>query len=56
MAVKLPEQASFAVYDAAGACVGFSLIGGENPIRLPENGSLVFIGSPRAQFEIQMNE
>ena len=56
MAVKLPEQASFAVYDAAGACVGFSLIGGVNPIRLPENGSLVFIGSPGAQFEIQMSE
>ncbi|MFR9710315.1 serine hydrolase domain-containing protein [Paenibacillus sp. MB22_1] len=53
--VDLPAKASFAVYDAAGACVNFSVASGSNQVKLPENGTIVFIGDPGMRFGIELN-
>lgn len=52
--VDLPAKTSFAVYDAAGACVNFSAASGNNEVKLPENGTIVFIGDPGARFGIEL--
>lgn len=52
MTVDLPENASFAVYDKE-SCVYFSTVSGNQPVKLPENGKVVFIGeAPGARFTI----
>ncbi|ANS76687.1 serine hydrolase [Paenibacillus yonginensis] len=55
MTVELPAQAAFAVYDAAGTCVNFSVVSGNNRVELPENGKIVFIGDPGKTFRIFLN-
>lgn len=52
--VNLPAKASFAVYDASGGCVNFSVVSGKNQVKLPENGTLVFIGDPGTRFGIEL--
>jgi CubicO group peptidase (beta-lactamase class C family) len=52
--VDLPVKTSFAVYDASGACVNFSVVSGNNQVKLPENGTLVFIGDPGTRFDIEL--
>ncbi|WP_059041116.1 serine hydrolase domain-containing protein [Paenibacillus rubinfantis] len=52
--VELPAKASFAVYDAAGVCVNFSVVSGNNEVKLPENGTIVLIGDPGSRFEIEL--
>ncbi|GJM81025.1 penicillin-binding protein [Paenibacillus sp. HMSSN-139] len=53
--VALPAKASFAVYDASGACVSFSVVSGNKGVKLPENGTIVFIGDPGTTFLISLN-
>ena len=43
MTVNLPENASFAVYDEE-SCVYYSTVNGNQPVKLPENGKVVYIG------------
>ncbi len=54
MTVDMPENASFAVYDAE-SCVFFSVVNGNQPVVLPENGKVVFIGTPGTSFSITVN-
>ena len=52
MTVNLPENASFAVYDEE-SCVYYSTVKGNQPVDLPENGKVVFIGeAPGVHFTI----
>lgn len=52
MTVNLPENASFAVYDEE-SCVYYSTVKGNQPVDLPENGKVVFIGeAPGDRFTI----
>lgn len=49
---KIVENGSFAVYDEEG-CIYFSVVNGNHPVVLPENGKVVFIGeSPGDRFTI----
>ncbi|REK74458.1 class A beta-lactamase-related serine hydrolase [Paenibacillus paeoniae] len=50
--VSMPLNASFAVYDANGKCVYFSIIEDKDQVTLPAGGSIVFVGDAGAQFEI----
>ncbi|NLV50984.1 MAG: serine hydrolase [Clostridiales bacterium] len=43
MTVSLPKNGSFAVYDEK-SCIYFSVVNGNRPVVLPENGKVVFIG------------
>ena len=52
MTVNLPENGSFAVYDEE-SCVYYSTVKGNQPVKLPENGKVVFIGeAPGVHFTI----
>jgi CubicO group peptidase (beta-lactamase class C family) len=52
MTVTLPENGSFAVYDEE-ACVYYTTVKGNRPVKLPENGKVVFIGAvPGDRFNI----
>lgn len=50
--VSMSQNASFAVYDAKGTCIYFSVIGGKDPVVLPLGGSIVFAGDAGTKFEI----
>lgn len=50
--VNMSSHASFAVYDAKGTCIYFSVIGGKDPVVLPFGGSIVFVGDAGTKFEI----
>lgn len=50
--VNLPQNSSFAVYDAKGVPVNYSLVTKNNRVRLPKGGVIVFSGSPNAKFEV----
>lgn len=50
--VNMSSNASFAVYDAKGTCIYFSVIGGKDPVELPAGGSIVFAGDAGTKFEI----
>ncbi len=50
--VSMSQNASFAVYDAKGTCIYFSVIGGKDPVVLPLGGSIVFAGNAGTKFEI----
>lgn len=52
--VSTPSKASFAVYDAKGTCIYFSVIGGKDQIRLPAGGSIVFAGDAGTKFEVSV--
>ncbi|HEY4391943.1 MAG TPA: serine hydrolase domain-containing protein [Paenibacillus sp.] len=54
LTVKMPEAGSFAVYDASGACVNFTVVSGVNEMVLPANAIIAFIGDPGSQFEISL--
>lgn len=54
MTVMLPANSAFAVYDEQGACVNYTIVSGNNKVKLPKNGSIVFAGSPGAEFKIAM--
>jgi CubicO group peptidase (beta-lactamase class C family) len=50
--VSMSPNASFAVYNAKGTCIYFSIIGGKDPVVLPLGGSIVFVGDAGTKFEI----
>lgn len=50
--VSMPPNASFAVYNAKGACSYFSVIGGKDQVELPAGGSIVFAGDVGVKFKI----
>ncbi|WP_018758425.1 serine hydrolase domain-containing protein [Paenibacillus terrigena] len=50
--VNMSTNASFAVYDAKGTCIYFSVIGGKDQVVLPWGGSIVFAGDAGTKFEV----
>ncbi|WP_314591103.1 serine hydrolase domain-containing protein [Paenibacillus terrigena] len=54
MTVTLPANSTFAVYDENGACINFSFVSGNNKVKLPKNGTVVFAGAPSAEFGITL--
>ncbi|WP_217581032.1 serine hydrolase [Lysinibacillus sp. GbtcB16] len=55
MTVSLPAKSSFAVYDEEGLYVNFTVVSGNNKVKLPKNGTVVFAGAPNSQFTITLN-
>ncbi|HDR4839418.1 TPA: serine hydrolase, partial [Bacillus cereus] len=55
MKVELPSGSSFSVYDENEVCVNFTVVSGNNKVKLPENGTVVFAGGPNTQFSIALN-
>ena len=55
MTVALPSKSSFAVYDEQGVCVNFTVASGNNKVKLPKNGTVVFAGAPNSEFAIKLN-
>jgi len=55
MTVALPSKSSFAVYDEKGVCVNFTVVSGNNKVKLPKNGTVVFAGAPNSEFAITLN-
>lgn len=50
--VTMPSNASYAVYNADGASIYFSVIGGKEQVELPAGGMIVFAGDAGVRFEI----
>ncbi|MGY4759567.1 serine hydrolase domain-containing protein [Paenibacillus caseinilyticus] len=50
--VSMSSKASFAVYNAEGICIYFSVIGTNDQVELPAGGSIVFAGDAGTKFEI----
>ncbi|AZS15467.1 serine hydrolase domain-containing protein [Paenibacillus lutimineralis] len=50
--VSMSQNASFAVFNAKGTCIYFSVIGGQDQVELPAGGSIVFAGDAGTKFEI----
>ncbi|MEC0172401.1 serine hydrolase [Paenibacillus graminis] len=50
--VSTSSNTSFAVYNAKGSCIYFSLIEGKDQVELPAGGSIVFAGDAGTKFEI----
>ncbi|MFI8709452.1 serine hydrolase domain-containing protein [Bacillus sp. NPDC077411] len=55
MIVALSSKSSFAVYDEKGVCVNFTVVSGNNKVKLPNNGTVVFAGAPNSEFAITLN-
>ncbi|MEK5251431.1 serine hydrolase domain-containing protein [Bacillus sp. FSL R9-9530] len=55
MTVTLPSQGAFAVYDENGVCVNFTIVSGNNKVKLPKNGTVVIAGAPNSEFAITLN-
>lgn len=54
MTVSMPAEGAFAVYNENGQCVNFTVISGNNKIKLPENGTVVFAGPAGVSFGIAL--
>ena len=55
MTVKLPHNGAFAVYDSSD-CIYFSTVSGNQPVILPAEGKIVFIGDvPGTRFYITID-
>lgn len=52
--VSLPSSGSYAVYDENGTIVAFSVINAEQPVVLPENGTIVFAGEAGSKFDVTL--
>ncbi len=52
MAVQLPENAGFWVYDSDGQVTASSVLWGDRSAVLPEDGLIVFAGAPGARFHL----
>lgn len=50
--VNMSSNASFAIYDAKGTCLLFSVIGNKDQVVLPLGGYIVFAGDVGTKFEI----
>jgi len=55
MTVALPENSAFAVYNEEGVCVNFTVVSGNNKVKLPKNGTVVFAGAPNSEFALTLN-
>ena len=55
MTVTLPAKGAFAVYDENGVCVNFTIVSGNNKVKLPKNGTVVIAGAPNSEFAITLN-
>ncbi|QIW19625.1 serine hydrolase domain-containing protein [Bacillus thuringiensis] len=55
MTVTLPSKGAFAVYDDNGVCVNFTIVSGNNKVKLPKNGTIVIAGAPNSEFAITLN-
>ncbi|MBK5431751.1 serine hydrolase [Bacillus sp. TH25] len=55
MTVTLPSTGAFAVYDEDGVCVNFTIVSGNNKVKLPKNGTVVIAGAPNSEFAITLN-
>ncbi|KPN96298.1 serine hydrolase [Lysinibacillus sp. ZYM-1] len=55
MNVALPAKSSFAVYDEEGVCINFTVVSGNNKVKLPKNGTIVFAGAPNSEIAITLN-
>ncbi|PEC10555.1 serine hydrolase [Bacillus toyonensis] len=55
MTVTLPSKGAFAVYDENGVCVNFTIVSGNNKVKLPKNGTVVIAGAPNSEFAITLN-
>jgi len=55
MTVALPSKSSYAVYDENGVCINFTVVSGNNKVKLPKNGTVVFAGEPNSEFAITLN-
>ncbi|SYX83308.1 serine hydrolase domain-containing protein [Paenibacillus alvei] len=55
MSVALPSKSSFAVYDQKGVCINFTVVSGNNKVKLPKNGTVVFAGVPNSEFTVTLN-
>ena len=53
ISVCLPENAAFAVYDAEGMLVNNSLLTGITDVKLPKDGTIVFLGNPYDTFTVR---
>jgi len=51
--VNLPKKSSFVVYDKNGIMVFSSYISGKNTVKLPKKGTIVFVGSKKAEFSVK---
>ncbi|MCJ8012126.1 beta-lactamase family protein [Paenibacillus sp. KQZ6P-2] len=56
MKVDMPTRGSFAVYDAAGSCVNYSVLSGSYEAVLPDKGTIVFAGDPGSAFRITLKQ
>ncbi|MBJ8110205.1 beta-lactamase family protein [Bacillus cereus group sp. N6] len=55
MTVTLPSKGAFAVYDENGVCVNFTIVSGNNKVKLPKNGTVVIAGARNSEFAITLN-
>ncbi|TCW45740.1 CubicO group peptidase (beta-lactamase class C family) [Bacillus thuringiensis] len=55
MTVTLPSKGAFVVYDENGVCVNFTIVSGNNKVKLPKNGTVVIAGAPNSEFAITLN-
>ncbi|GFP76570.1 serine hydrolase domain-containing protein [Clostridium fungisolvens] len=53
--VNLPCNSAFVVYDSDGALVNDSLVTGSNKVKLPKDGTIVFLGNAHSEFKVQYN-
>ncbi|MNJ76605.1 hypothetical protein D3C77_739230 [compost metagenome] len=56
MTVDIPEGGGFAVYDAKGIPVNFSIASMSNSVVLPEGGLIVFGGNAGEVFNINLTQ
>ncbi len=50
--VKLPDKASFSVYNASGSCIMNSYVYKQNTVTLPQGGFIVFTGDVNSHFAV----
>lgn len=53
MTVTMPKNAGFYVYDGTGKVTASSYLWGDNSVKLPEGGLIVFSGDPGARFQLK---
>ncbi|AKG34831.1 serine hydrolase domain-containing protein [Paenibacillus durus] len=56
MTVATPAKGAFAVYDAQGKFVSYTVISRNNKVVLPKNGAIVFAGDPGTVFRITLEK
>jgi Beta-lactamase class C and other penicillin binding proteins len=52
--VEMPNKATLIVYDKKGTCINNSYLTGKTSIQLPENGYILLVGEPKAEFVVHV--